>query len=163
MMTQIGMPVSIGVRYLGDHRDQRIIRPVAQPKADRVENMAQHPRLRHKLNLRDPDDVMRRQNLAHPMSTTPLPRRAAVVAVLQAGQARPVAGEKRGRPQRRGLGIADHIVDRIAKAVLYRAFAAMKGLSPDMIDARRHSAAKGAARAACIRSTTSTALASPSS
>ena len=125
--------------------------------------MAQHPRLRHKLNPRDPDNAMRRQNLAHPKGSTPLPRRAAVVTVLQAGQARPVAGEKRGRPQRRGLGIADHIVDRIAETVLYRTFAAMKGLALDMIDARCHSAAKGAARAACIRSTTSTALASPSS
>ena len=163
VMAKIRMPVAVGIGDLGNHRNQRVVRPAAKPEADGVKDMTQHTRLRQKLYPRHARDVMCRQHIAHPSSPAPLPRRAAMVAVLQAGQPRTIAGEQRGRGQHLGLRIAKHIVHRIAKTVLHRALAAMKGLTADMIDARRHSAANGAARAVCIRSTTSTALASPSS
>jgi hypothetical protein len=105
---------------------------------------------------------MRRQHLARPGRAPPLPRRPAMVAVVERGEPAAVPPEAQGPPPL-GLGVETHVVHRIAERVLDRPPAAVERLSREMIDPEPHSAAIPMASSFRIAATTSTAEASPSS
>ena len=58
VIAQVTVAVAIGVRHLGDNRDQPTIHIPAKPKANRIEHMSQHPWLRQKLNPINAGDLM---------------------------------------------------------------------------------------------------------
>ena len=67
------MPVAEGVGHLGDDRDERAGRVMAEPEADRVEDMAQNTRLRQQLEPAVRPNLVTLQHLAHPGGAASLP------------------------------------------------------------------------------------------
>ena len=157
-VAQIGMTVAKGVRHLGNHHAQAL-GILTKPEGHRVEHMAQQPRLCQQFDLFRAGQIVRRKNLAHPGNAASEFGRTPVIAVMQRGQVAAIA-RKQGRSPRR-LGVQQNIVHRIAKTVLYRALAAVKGLAPDMVNPA-HAACRWVTLAR-MASITSTALAMPSS
>ena len=160
-MHQIGMPITKGVRHLGNHHPQAVRRVMAQPERHRVEHMAQKPRLGQKINPRRCGQAVAGQNLAHPCRAPAFLRRAAMIGIMHRRQIGPVA-----REQPRPLGAVrrqQHIIDRIAKPVLHSALAPVKGGAWDMVNPSFGHVATASACRSPMAFTTSTALAKPSS
>lgn len=153
------MTIAKRVRHLGNDHAQNIMFIVAEPKGHGVEHMAQDAGLGQKVDAGRDRQAMGCQHLPHPRGASAMRRCAAMILIPDSHQIGAVAGK-----QTRSFGgfwCQQHIIDRIAKAVLHRAFPAMKCLARDMID-RAHAASRSATQAA-MASATSTAEAKPSS
>ena len=66
------MPITEGVVHLGDHDAQNTITIMAEPKTDRIKDVAQRARLGQKLDTAHLSDPVRIQNAAYPCNTLPL-------------------------------------------------------------------------------------------
>ena len=122
------MPVAVGVRHLGDHGAQMTEVVVGEPEADRVEDVAQKPR------LREQQHAGRRQGRAppaphapraHPCPAPGAPPWSASwsdirLATVATKEARALAL----------FGVKQHVVDGVAEGVLDRALAAVEGFRP---------------------------------
>ena len=85
------MPVAKGIRDLGNYGNKVLFDVVSQPEGYRIEDMTQNPRLREQHQPRRGMYLMRIQNLTRPCGATPVTRRAAMIAVLKAGDIARVA------------------------------------------------------------------------
>ncbi len=163
VMTQIRMSVAVGIRHLRNDRAQGIRIIINKPKTHRVEHMPQNTRLRQNLDPTDrKGNIRRAQNLPHPNSTPPSLGRTTMIDVVQRHQTTAVARKQKRRAWP-SLSVQQNVIHRIAERIVHFAFATMKGLPIDMIDATCHSAATAIKLRVAIVSTTSIALANPSS
>ena len=126
--------------------------------------MTQNTRLRQQLDARNLEWCFCfQQNFTNPRGAAPCLWRPTVITIMKRYEPPAVARKQEWCTQLR-LGIHKDIVHRVSERVVERALSTMEGLPVDMIDARGHSAAiAGAISAMAIASTTSTALARPSS
>ena len=157
---QIGMAIAKSVADLGHNGTQRTLPIMAEPEGHRVEHMPKNTRLRQKRDFETRNrNSFFGQDLVQPDHAAPLAGGSAVVLVVQRHKPSTVAREKARRALRR-LGIEQHVVHTIGKAVRNSSPPAVHRAPAQMLHRLCHAATLSRA---FMPATTSTALAKPSS